>query len=402
MQILQLCNKIPYPPIDGGAIASLNMTKGFAGLGNKVMVLSMNTGKHYFDISLLPKDIKLKAEFVSVDVKASISFAGAFINLLFSCKPYNAERFIDNKFRRKLIEVLENKKFDIVQLEGLYLAPYIKDIRMFSKAKIVMRAHNVEHEIWERVAQQSDSKIKKIYLNILYRRLKRFEIKYINKYDLLVPISQRDLDIFNKLGNKKPAFVSQTGIDITGIKADFDMMEFPSLFHIGALDWAPNQEGLKWFFDNVWKKVTEKYPALKFYVAGRNAPQNIVSYFNKIHNVEYLGEVDNAHEFMNSKSVMIVPLLSGSGMRIKIIEGMALGKAIISTSIGTEGINSSHKENIFIANTVHEFLSAIDDLVNNKELVLKTGASALKFVAENFDNKSIISQLMRFYSENIT
>lgn len=401
MHILQLCNKVPYPPIDGGAIATLNMTKGFAALGHKVTVLSMNTAKHHFDISLLPKDIKHSADFISVDVKAPITFIGAFLNLLFSNKPYNAQRFIDSKFRKKLIELLQNKKFDIIHLEGIYLAPYIKDIRNYSDAHISLRAHNIEHEIWQRVSAQEESGLKRKYINILHRRLKRFEKSYINKYDLLVPISKRDLDVFNKFGNNKPALVSQTGINANDIVVNQNRIDFPSLFHIGALDWAPNQEGLKWFFDNVWNGVISKYPELKFHIAGRNAPQNIIDYFQRIKNVDYIGEVENAHKFISSKSIMIVPLLAGSGMRIKIIEGMALGKAIITTSIGTEGIETTHEENIFIANSINEYLQAIDKLVNDKELVLRIGKNASAFIANNFDNTAIMSDLCNFYQKNI-
>ncbi len=400
MEILQLCNKVPYPPIDGGAIATLNMTKGFSDLNHKVTVLSMNTSKHYFDLISLSKDIKKYANFVGVDVKANITATGAFLNLLLSNKPYNAQRFINLKFRKKLIELLENKKFDVIQLEGIYLAPYIKHIRMYSDALISLRAHNIEYEIWQRVAKQEENKLKVRYLNILQKRIKKFETSFINKYDVLVPITKRDLEIYNKLGNNKPAHVSQTGINSNELVSDLNNIEFPSLFHIGALDWAPNQEGLKWFFNNCWTKLNKKYPDLKFYVAGRNAPDNIVEYFKTLTNVVYVGEVENAYDFINSKAIMVVPLLSGSGMRIKIVEGMALGKAIVTTSIGTEGINSTNKEDIFIADTPETFVLEIEKLLRDKNLVMQTGKNAIDFIVKNFDNKIITSSLVDFYDNN--
>jgi polysaccharide biosynthesis protein PslH len=397
MRILQLMNKVPWPPKDGGAIACLNMTKGFSMLGHEVTVLSMNTSKHHIRIKDMPADLRRKADFRLVEVPASINWIEATLNLLFSRLPYNAQRFISDEFNQELAKVLTEKSFDVIQLEGLYLCPYIPVIRKYSKALIAYRAHNIEYEIWERTATLSEG-LRSKYLRNLSKRIKRFEVSYLNSYDLLVPITDRDGIILDKLGNTKPRHTSQTGIDFASLVPTARKLEFPSLFHIGALDWAPNQEGLIWFFNQCWPKIHQDNPDLKFYLAGRNAPEWFERII-KLDGVVYLGEINDAYDFINSKAVMVVPLFSGSGMRIKIIEGMALGKPIVTTDIGTEGIPTENGKNILIANDADRFTDAITQLINDRELSTRIGKSAIGFIQEKFDNLSQAEALVEFYKQ---
>ena len=400
MRILQLMNKVPWPPNDGGAIACLNMTKGFSMLGHEVTVLSMNTSKHHINIKEMPSNIRNKADFHLVEVPASIHWLEAAMNLLFSDLPYNAQRFISDEFSGQLAQLLSVKTFDVIQLEGLYLCPYIPVIRQYSDALISYRAHNIEFEIWDRTAKLSKSWRSK-YLRNLSKRIKRFEVSYLNTYDLLVPITDRDGIILDSLGNVKPRHTSQTGIDFASLVPTAKKLEFPSLFHIGALDWAPNQEGLIWFFDKCWPQIHAGNPNLKFYLAGRNAPEWLERRF-KLDGVVYLGEITDAYDFINSKAVMVVPLFSGSGMRIKIIEGMALGKPIVTTDIGTEGIPTQDGHNIMIANGADEFVASINRLINNRELFNEIGKNAIGFIQEKFDNISQAGALIDFYKKQIS
>ncbi len=399
MRILQLMNKVPWPPKDGGAIACMNMTKGFSMLGHEVTVLSMNTSKHHISIKEMPPQIRSIADFQLVEVPASINWVEASLNLVFSKLPYNAQRFISDEFSIELIKLLTEKTFDIIQLEGLYLCPYIPEIRKYSKAVVSYRAHNIEYEIWDRTATLSHG-MRSRYLRNLSRRIKRFEVSYLNKYDLLVPITERDGQILDSLGNNKPRHTSQTGIDFASLVPTAKKLEFPSLFHIGALDWSPNQEGLIWFFDHCWSKIHSEYPELKFYLAGRNAPEWFERHI-RLEGVEYLGEINDAYDFINSKAVMVVPLFSGSGMRIKIIEGMALGKPIVTTDIGTEGIPTENGNNILIANDADQFTNAIIRLINDRELADNIGKNAIGFIQEKYDNLSQADALIEFYKQHL-
>ena len=318
---------------------------------------------------------------------------------MFSIKPYNAIRFISNKFSEELVNLLQRKQFDIVQLEGLYVCPYIPVIQKNTDAKIVYRAHNIEYEIWERSSRLS-SGVVHFYLKNLSKRIRRFEKSMINTYDLLVPITERDGRILEEMGNKKPMHVSPTGIDTTALIPHSKNLEHPSLFHIGSLEWSPNQEGLIWFIEKSWPKIHKKFPELKFYIAGRNAPEWLIRKFDAP-NIEFIGEVPDAYEFMNSKSIMVVPLFSGSGMRIKIIEGMALGKPIISTLIGTEGISTTSGKNILIANNEDEFTDAVSKLIADKSTFQEISRNAIEYIHEKFDNLALAGALSGFYKKHI-
>ena len=158
----------------------------------------------------------------------------------------------------------------------------------------------------------------------------------------------------------------------------------------------PNQEGLRWFINEVWEQILIQYPLLEFHIAGRNAPDNLIKLFNK-KNITFFGEVDNSIDFINNRSVMIVPLFSGSGMRVKIVEGMALEKTIITTSIGTEGIETKNGENILIADTVEDFINAISITIENKDTCSTIGKNARAFIHQYYDNRKIAEDLIMFY-----
>ncbi|MCB0575369.1 MAG: glycosyltransferase, partial [Saprospiraceae bacterium] len=201
MRILQLCNKFPWPLKDGAAIASTYLAKAFAELGSEVTLLSMNTSKHWFDTATLPGDFNHYSAIQTVFVDNRIRPIPAFLNL-FSEKSYHVERFADAGFAHALAGLLESQAFDIVQLESLYLTPFIPVIRKHSQALIVLRAHNVEHEIWERIAENAHP-LKRWYLQQITPRLKQYEIDHLNEYDLLVGISERDVEQFRTLGLQK-------------------------------------------------------------------------------------------------------------------------------------------------------------------------------------------------------
>ena len=394
MRILIIANKVPYPPKDGGSIATLTLARHFSYLGHQVTVLAMNTSKHYFPLDQLPLKLSNHIKFIGVDTEAPISPIAALKNLFFSRKAYIAERFYTEKFRIKLEELLDENDYDIIQLEGSYMGMYMPSIRSHSNAKVAMRAHNLEYEIWERTAKNA-MLLKRFYFANLAQRIKNLEVSLLNSFHAMIPITQRDADSLKTLGCKLPMHITPTGIDVEESKKLDTDIEFPSIFHIGALDWPPNQEGLLWFFEKVWPLVIEKHPQLKFYLAGRNASSKIKSLVAT--NLIFLGEVESATDFMNTKAIGVVPLLSGSGMRIKIVEGMALGKSMITTRVGVEGIPATDGKDIMIADKPEDFANKLCRMVEDKALFEDIGKQAFNFVHESFDNKVITKSLLDFY-----
>ncbi len=398
MKILQIAYRAPYPLKDGGSIGIYNFTKGYHDLGNEVTLLAMNTTKHYLDEDHLPKALTSLADVHLVTVDNVLKKEEAFLNL-FTMKSYNVQRFISPAFEDELVDILESKKFDVIHFDGLYVSPYLPIVKEYSKAKTVMRAHNVEHIIWQRLAQNAEGFFKKQYLQLLTRRLKRYEKQVINKFDAIIAITEEDKSLLQQLGCTTKVVVVPAGIDIKNYEPDTSSVEWPSLFHIGALDWMPNQEGVEKFISEEWEAIHNKFPDLKFYIAGRNMPLWMKKW--KYPNVVLTGEVENAVKFINSKAIMIVPLYSGGGMRIKIIEGMALGKTIISTVLGAEGIPYTDGENILITKEKGDMLKCISRCVNDKRFTEKIGTQARRFVEERFDNKKVLSSLINFYQNQL-
>ena len=396
MNILLICNKSPYPPKEGGPIAMNTIVEGLIDSGHKIKVLAVNSFKYSVDINSIPDDYKEKTQIEGIFLDLRIKPLDAFLNL-FSSKSYHVQRFISKEFEEKIIEILSKNKYDIIQLETLYVTPYIETIRKHSDAKIVLRAHNIEHLIWDRITQATKNPIKKFYLSHLSKTLKKYELDALDKFDGIAAITKTDADFFKKTGTKTPIVDIPFGINLNKFQLSDGEYEFPSLFHIGSMNWMPNEEGIDWFLNKVWDLIYKKMPDLKIYLAGREMPDWLINY--KKTNVEVVGEVENAQDFINSKAIMIVPLFSGSGIRIKIIEGMALGKAIISTRLGAEGIHYEDNKNILIANTPEEFVIQIEKCIKSKELCETIGFYARKIIEEEYDNKMIMKRLVEFYKE---
>ena len=315
MKILQLCKKFPWPLKDGESIASTYMARALNDLGCEVTLLAMNTSKHRANLQQLPASFDHYRAVYGVEVDNHLHPLEALQNLLFSKASYHVNRFENEDYKQKLIEILQNQEFDIIHLETLFLSPYLPVIREYSQAKVVMRSHNVEHKIWERVASNSNP-LKRWYLNTITPRLREYEISHLNSYDLFAAITAGDLAEFEALGLCKPAMVMPIGIDTADYTPDFAAYEqAPAISFIGSLDWMPNLEGLDWFIKNVWEPlILPRYPQLTFHIAGRNTPERLLRL--KVPGIVVHGEVESARAFLNAYPVTVAPLLSGGGIRI--------------------------------------------------------------------------------------
>lgn len=394
MKILQLCKKFPFPLKDGESIAVTYLSNALHNLGCEISLLSMNTSKHFVNIDNLPADFNHYKEIHVTKLDNSIKFFDAFKNL-FSSESYHVSRFVCPDFRNKLIELLQKNKYDVVQLETLYLAPYIDVIKEYSDALITMRAHNVEFEIWERITSNTKFLPKRIYLKYLTSKLKRYELEHLNKYDYLVAVSERDLRKFKALGYKNGAISSPIGLDLKNYRNPQNNYPTNDLCFIGALDWIPNMEGLTWFIDKVWPNLTTKFPNLKLHIAGRNTPESLKTL--NIKNIIVHGEVPDAVRFMENYSMMIVPLFSGSGMRVKILEGMALGKVVITTLMGKEGIHAEDGIHLLEADTPEAFIAQISSVLSGEKDKSAIAEAAKSFVEDYYDHGVNAKKLLDKY-----
>ncbi len=394
LRILQICHRIPYPAIDGGNIAMMNMAIALSEAGHEVHQFALNTSKHYVDPESVPEKLRTRLHFRSARINTKIRVLGLLKNL-FTSESYNIVRFFNQEVQTSLENLLQANNYDIIQLETLFTTPYITCIRKNSSAKIVLRAHNVEHIIWERMADKENNFIRKILLRFLASRLKKYEIKTIQNIDAIVAITGVDESHFRSFHFNRPIMTVPISIDLTEYICSNNNTEI-CLFHLGSMDWMPNQEAVEWFLDKCWTEINRLFPQLKLFLAGRNFPEELSN--RNLPNVICDGRIEDAHKYMHDKQIMIVPLWSGSGMRVKIIQGMALGKTILSTSIGAEGIPAEHEKNILIANTPAEFIETIKRCMQNPEWCREIGKHARTFALDHYSNQNVGHQLGLFYS----
>lgn len=394
MKVLQICNKPPYPPVDGGTMAMNSITQGLLREGCEVKVLAVETDKHPADVDKMPTDYRERTRFEAEYIDLGVKPLEAAVAMLCG-ESYHVRRYRSEAFAQRLRRILEQEEFDVIHMESPFLTPYLPLIRSLSEAKMVLRAHNVENIIWKRVAESTPHGLKRWYLKHLSLTLRAYELEHINDYDGVVCITRNDAEYFKQNGCRRPVTAIPFGVEpeeYAGVDA-----EPGSLFHIGAMDWMPNRESIEWLLDEVWPVVHREVPQARLYLAGRKMPQKWMK--AQIEGVSVVGEVPDAGYFIAGKQINVVPLRSGSGIRVKIIEAMAAGKAVVTTTVGAQGIEYTDGENLLIADTPEQFARQIKQLVEDQDYCAKVGEAAARLVAEQYDVKKLTGRLLRFYEE---
>lgn len=371
-----------------------NTIRGLVRLGHEVSLVALNARKVKHDDELL-SGLKGRINFTVYDIDTTVSLLDVAVNL-FSKTSFNIDRYYDQEFEKLLIGEVRKTAYDVIQFEGLMVSLYLPAIRRHSKAALIYRAHNIENQVWQGLSMQKTDPFKKSYLKMHARRIRNYELEQLNKFDGIVVFTPQDKETIQGYGTQVPIKILPVGLRMEKYHADLSKTEFPSLFFLGSLDWLPNREGMEWFLDNFFKDLTEGDLNVKLYVAGSDIPERFDDY-EALGKIFIQGEVDDALEFVNSKSIMIVPLLSGGGMRVKIVEGMAMQKCIISTTLGAEGINFEDGKNILIANNRDEFYNAIKRCITDEEYCREVGLNARKLIEQQYEISIVVNNLVDFY-----
>lgn len=372
-----------------------NLTRGLLQLGHTVKVLCISTPKQPLELKQVPADHAEQTRMEGVFVDTSVNIVDAFTDLITSDN-YNISRFFSPDMDIRLIRLLTEETFDVVQLESLFMTPYIPTIRRYSKAHIVLRSHNLEHVIQDRIASGERNLIKRPYRRFLANQLKAYEMEVLERVDGVAAISPSDAAHFLEHCSSTPVTTIPFGVDPSEYPfAELLRRKKPELFHLGSMDWSPNEEGVRWLLSSVWPKVMKKRPYARLNLAGNKMPKDLVE--ATIDGVRIKGRVKDALAYMAAGDIMVVPLFSAGGMRVKIIEGMAMGKAIIATPIGAEGIAHTNGKNILLARTIPEFTDAIVGLLDDPDRVAELGLEARKLVMTKYANEHIVRDLVAFY-----
>ena len=390
MKVIIIGNRIPWPLNDGGAIAIYNLLKGLSELGVEVHYMSLNTIKHFVDEATIAKEFSFLKAIKPFTIDTKVSPIKALLNV-FQTSSYNIDRFTSLEFRDTIQAYIDENNFDLIHFEGLFVSQYIDLIK--TNIPALLRQHNIEFHIWKTLANTTQFIPKRIYLNFLAKRLEKFEKRIIQKFDAVVSITEEDNHFISTQNFKGLQCAIPAGIEI---KENKDCkLDYHSIYHIGSMEWMPNQEAMAWFHNGIWPKVTSKNKDVKFYMAGKNMAESYKNW--QTTSFKVIGEVEDQNEFIADKSILVVPLNSGSGIRIKTIEAMLAKKAIVTTSQGALGLPIKDNEHCLIADDSEQFAQAIITLTEDLDLRNKIAENGYNLALQNFSNQAVSKRWEEFY-----
>jgi polysaccharide biosynthesis protein PslH len=391
LKVLMILHRIPHPLNDGGAIGVHYLIKGYLQQGVHLNIITLNTSKHYVAKEQMPQWVQECNSFTDVYVDTQIKPWPAFKALLQN-KSYHITRFDTVAMHEAISQCLSNNTFDIIQLDNIYLAPYLPTIKQHCTTPIVCRIHNIEHYIWQLNAHQARG-IKAWYIGKLAKQLKQAELHLLQQCQALLCINTDEAEQLKALGITTPTHWLPFGIDTYKVVNEQVTYEPSNIFFIGSMDWLPNVQGMQWFINKVWPLILKEIPYAQLHIAGKHMPASITQY-NTLHNIIIHGQVPDAMQFIQQYTTMIVPLHSGAGIRIKILEAMALGKLVISTSLGAQGLMLQNGINTII----------VDDAINMSKAIINSmhqypkliAAKGSQHVVAYFDSAKIFTQAIKY------
>lgn len=390
MKIAVITQKSPFPPTDGGSVAFYNGLKLLKSLGHDIVLISFATPKNQIN---WPADFINEFNAIALQVNTSHSFS-KFFKSLFSPLSYILYRFFNFKTLAHLQSIFDNQNIHVVLFESIYTGVYAHWIKAPIK---LLKAHNIEHQIWNDLIKNETRFIKKTAFKLATRKLIQNEKSIASEVNTVITYTTEDAAFFKELPVKTKV------IPLNSPFADEEKMKFYtnhiSFFHLAAMDWLPNLEGLEWLINKVWPVFVNKKKGIQLYIAGKNMPEKLRNITDS--NIIY-SEVKNAEDFMLSKGIMLVPLFSGSGIRVKIVEGMSLGLCIICTSKAATGIPVSHKKDILLADTPEEFANLMLMCVENPSLVSHIGRNAKEFAQAYFSSNAIAGKWEELLNDNFS
>lgn len=367
MKVLLLQSKPFLPVVDGGNEASRALTKELLELNYEMEILTFSSEKHPFQRKEFEGKEWTKLTINNIPINLQTNVSGA-LSAMLKGNSYNLSRFTHSDWIKKIQDMETN--FDLVIIDSLYAGQEIELIkRKFSKAKSVFRTHNVESHLWRIQADNETSFLRKKYLEILANQLEKREKKILHQVDLILSISEIDRNMFHNWGMKNihllPYFPDISDSIPESISPDF--------FFIGSMNWQPNILAHDDLVNSILPKLFELNKEMKMRFAGGHQDQLNKSDSSQI---EYHGFIDDKVKFMKESGILLAPIKTGSGVRIKLLEAIALGVPCVTTPKGAEGIEIKHGEGIFIAQNDEEFVHFATQLHQNEDLRREMGKKA--------------------------
>src|SRR6185295_2380823 len=295
--------------------------------------------------------------------------------------PYAVGKYRSAEFRRRFDALVAEIDFDLIVCDFLFPAV---NLPKQLPCPAVMFTHNVESEIWRRHAETKTGALAKLLYGMQYRRMLRYEGDALRRFDGVLAVSDADRDTFNRIypgAIQRPAHVVPTGVDTAFFTAAPSEAPSRQLVFTGSMDWLPNEDAMLYFSRDVLPLIRAEEPDVQLSIVGR-APTPAVKQLGEQAGVTVTGRVDDVRPYMRDAAVYIVPLRIGGGTRLKIFEAMAMGKAVVSTTVGAEGLPVTNGEHLLLADQPDTFARAVVQLLRDVDRRRQLEAAARTLVVE--------------------
>ena len=414
--ILILTPQLPYPPQQGTSLRNYHIIRGLAER-HSVTLLSFLEAHQTADQAAIDPLWQLCTAVVTVAAPAR-GPRRRLAQLLTTRRPDMAHRLASPTFAAQLRRLLGENRFDIVQIEGIELAQAIKLIRIASmESRIVFDNHNAETELQRRnLATDLASPARwpaAVYSWVQVGRLRRFESWACRESDWITAVSEADRRYLQALVPDLPTPISviPNCIDVSEYEScqlstsssendTEEKADSPYVYDLvfsGKMDYRPNVDAVLWFADAVWPLIRRQRPATTWAIVGQK-PHRRLARLQAVPGITVTGWVESVRPYLTGAGVYVLPFRIGSGTRLKLIEAMAAGKAIVSTSVGAEGFPVQPNRHLFLAENAHEMAAAILRLLDQPEERRRLGEAA-RCLACQYDWRRVIPAFDTVYSQ---
>jgi polysaccharide biosynthesis protein PslH len=396
VNILFLAPRFPLPADTGGKIRTLNILKQLA-KENTVHLAAFSFEKG--DAALAGELQKLGIEVTLVPMKES-SFFQKVIGIYFLSIPFSLAKYKTKEMMRTVRRLMKDKHFDAVHVDHLHMAHYI---RLFPNIPRMLDEHNVEYKILERCEEVEKSPVKRHAYHDQAVKMWTFEADMAQKFQCVFACSEDDRVLLNRITSGMiPIHVIPNGVDTEFFQPSKPKTGMEdALVFTGSMDWLPNDDGITYFCQEILPLVWQSKSDVKLYVVGKNPSAAVRELAEKDKRVIITGRVDDVRPYIERSKVFIVPLRIGGGTRLKILEAMSMEKAVVSTTIGAEGIKHTKDVNIALADSPPQFAQAILDLIAQPRKIEAMGAEGRKLVCKQYDWNVVGEKLNAIYEKAI-
>ena len=385
MRILWLKSDLLLPLDKGGKLRTWHLMRYLARRHDITYLAFAEPGQPAADVEGM-SEVASRVETITraEAPKGSLRFyAGAALRLA-DPLPYAVAKYRSAAFRRRVI--------DLIVCD--FLPPAV-NLPWRLPCPAVIFTHNVESEIWRRHAETKPDALRRLLFGMQYQRMLKFEGQTLQRFDGVLAVSDADRQTFARLypgAIAEPVHVVPTGVDTEYFKPWPGGSRSTDIVFTGSMDWLPNEDAMLYFCRHVLPLIRSDEPAVRFSIVGR-APTPAVRKLADEFGVHVTGRVDDVRPYINDAAVYVVPLRIGGGTRLKIFEAMAMGKAVVSTAVGAEGLPVTHGEHVMLADEPHTFAHAVVHLMRDVERRERIGSAARELVVTRYDWSAVAGTL---------